>query len=55
MIAFFSRKHAMIMSETNLPELETELSMILRWEEDGGKIIEINHSTHNQKKEEPDE
>ena len=43
------------MGETNLPELETELSMILRWEEDGGKIIEINHSTHNQNKEEPDE
>ena len=45
----------MIMDETNLPELETEHSVILRWEEDGGKIIEINHATHNQNKEEPDE
>ena len=43
------------MAETNILELETELSMILRWEEDGGKTIEINHSTHNQNKEEPHE
>ena len=43
------------MDETNLLELETEHSMILRWEEDGGKIIEIHPATHNQNKEEPDE
>ena len=43
------------MGKTNLPELEIERSMILRWEEDGGKIIEINHLTHNQNKEDPDE
>ncbi len=37
----------------NLPELERSngvLENILRWEEDGGKIIEINHSTLDQKR-----
>lgn len=43
------------MDETNILKLETELSMILRWEEDGGKTIEINHSTYDQDKEEPNE
>ncbi len=28
---------------------------ILRWEDDGGKIIEINHSTLDRKKEKPNE
>jgi hypothetical protein len=40
------------------PELERSkgvLENILRWEEDGGKIIEINHSTLDQKRKTPNE
>lgn len=40
----------------NLPELERSngvLENILRWEDDGGKIIEINHSTLDQKRKKP--
>jgi hypothetical protein len=42
----------------NLPELERSkgvLENILRWEDDGGKIIEINHSMLDQKKEKTNE
>ena len=42
----------------NLPELERSkgvLENILRWEDDGGKIIEINHATPGQKRKEPNE
>mgnify|MGYP003482436650 FL=1 len=40
----------------NLPELARSngvLENILRWEDDGGKIIEINHSTLDQKRKKP--
>ena len=40
------------------PELERSkgvLENILRWEDDGGKIIEINHVTLDQKRKEPNE
>jgi hypothetical protein len=39
------------MVKTIKPEwLNTELINILRWEDDGGKIIEMNHSTFDQKR-----
>ena len=40
------------------PELERSkgvLENILRWEDDGGKIIEINHSALDQKRKKPNE
>lgn len=40
------------------PELERSkgvLENILRWEDDGGKIIETNHSTLDQKREKANE
>lgn len=45
------KKDGMIMVKTIRPEwLNTELINILRWEDDGGKIIEMNHSTSDQKR-----
>src|ERR1051326_4104627 len=41
----------MIMVNTIRPEwLNTELINILRWEDDGGKITEMNHSTFDQER-----
>jgi len=34
---------------------EVELANILRWEDDGGKIVEINHSTLDRKRKKPNE
>lgn len=48
------KKIEMTMVKTFKPEWQKiELVNILRWEDDGGKIIESNHSTFNRKRREP--
>jgi hypothetical protein len=45
MISNYFKKDGMIMVDTIKPKgLKTELINILRWEDDGGKIIEISYA-----------
>ncbi len=40
---------------SDLKKSKRVIENILRWEDDGGKIIEINHLTLDRKKEKPNE